>query len=533
MPRRPRSRSTPLSAAARRRSRRTRRVSSNVVGRTGYRRGDVDAALAASDVVVEGRFTTSWVHQGYIEPQVATGRARPRRRPPPDERDAGHVLDPLGAVAPVRAADRPRPRDRRDARWRVRREAARRRSARRRGDARAAPPGAGRADPPRGLPDEQPGPGRDRRADRRRDARRPADRTPGAPAVRDRRLLRGQHRGHRGDPDDRPVPLGGPRGRRLRRRDQPGRDGRLPRPRRAAGDVRARAGHRRAGRPSRHRPDRAPPPEPGRSRRRDGRRDGVGRHRPRRVPRPARGASDLAGPRVAARRRGRRAGRRCVARQPPAGLGDLPARGGRPDHRRHRRRGHVRADHRVRDARRRGPRPGGRRRLGHVRRHRVRAALAGERRERHHLFDRSRDRARDGPAPREDPRVRRARARDRRPRPRARRRRRPAARDPRSRDDAGRDRPQARRLLRRVRAARGPRRLGPAEPRAADLGPPRPRPGRSRDGRGRGPRLRHRPGRRSGDQSGHHRGPAPRRARRRGSAGRCARRWSTTRPASS
>ena len=46
-------------------------VSDNVVKRTGYRRGDATAALATSDVVVEGRFTTSWVHQGYIEPQVA------------------------------------------------------------------------------------------------------------------------------------------------------------------------------------------------------------------------------------------------------------------------------------------------------------------------------------------------------------------------------------------------------------------------------------------------------------------------------
>ena len=46
-------------------------VSENVVRRTGYRRGDVTAALASSEVVVEGRFTTSWVHQGYIEPQVA------------------------------------------------------------------------------------------------------------------------------------------------------------------------------------------------------------------------------------------------------------------------------------------------------------------------------------------------------------------------------------------------------------------------------------------------------------------------------
>ena len=46
-------------------------VSDNVVKRSGYRHGDVAAALAASDVVVEGRFATSWVHQGYIEPQVS------------------------------------------------------------------------------------------------------------------------------------------------------------------------------------------------------------------------------------------------------------------------------------------------------------------------------------------------------------------------------------------------------------------------------------------------------------------------------
>ena len=46
-------------------------VSDNVVARTGFRRGDIEAALAACDVMVEGRFVTSWVHQGYIEPQVA------------------------------------------------------------------------------------------------------------------------------------------------------------------------------------------------------------------------------------------------------------------------------------------------------------------------------------------------------------------------------------------------------------------------------------------------------------------------------
>jgi CO/xanthine dehydrogenase Mo-binding subunit len=46
-------------------------VSDNVVARSGYRRGDIETALASSDVVVEGRFATSWVHQGYLEPQVA------------------------------------------------------------------------------------------------------------------------------------------------------------------------------------------------------------------------------------------------------------------------------------------------------------------------------------------------------------------------------------------------------------------------------------------------------------------------------
>ncbi|MFL5717039.1 MAG: xanthine dehydrogenase family protein molybdopterin-binding subunit [Chloroflexota bacterium] len=46
-------------------------LSPNVVARTGFRRGDIDAALAASDVIVDGCFTTSWIHQGYIETQVA------------------------------------------------------------------------------------------------------------------------------------------------------------------------------------------------------------------------------------------------------------------------------------------------------------------------------------------------------------------------------------------------------------------------------------------------------------------------------
>jgi CO/xanthine dehydrogenase Mo-binding subunit len=46
-------------------------LSDNVARRVGYRRGDVAAAIADSAVVIEGSFHTSWVHQGYLEPQVA------------------------------------------------------------------------------------------------------------------------------------------------------------------------------------------------------------------------------------------------------------------------------------------------------------------------------------------------------------------------------------------------------------------------------------------------------------------------------
>ena len=43
---------------------------SNIANRTCYERGDVDRALAAADIVVEGEFTTKAVHQGYIEPHA-------------------------------------------------------------------------------------------------------------------------------------------------------------------------------------------------------------------------------------------------------------------------------------------------------------------------------------------------------------------------------------------------------------------------------------------------------------------------------
>ncbi|HET9681709.1 MAG TPA: molybdopterin cofactor-binding domain-containing protein, partial [Candidatus Limnocylindrales bacterium] len=52
-------------------------LSSNVAARTRYRRGDTQAGLASSATVVEGTFRTSWVHQGYLEPQASTAWVDP------------------------------------------------------------------------------------------------------------------------------------------------------------------------------------------------------------------------------------------------------------------------------------------------------------------------------------------------------------------------------------------------------------------------------------------------------------------------
>lgn len=53
------------------------RLSENVVGRVRRVQGDVAAALAASDAVVEGTFRTPWMYQGYLEPQTATAWREP------------------------------------------------------------------------------------------------------------------------------------------------------------------------------------------------------------------------------------------------------------------------------------------------------------------------------------------------------------------------------------------------------------------------------------------------------------------------
>jgi CO/xanthine dehydrogenase Mo-binding subunit len=48
----------------------TEALSPNVVERTRYRSGDVDAALAGAAARVRGRYRTSWIHQGYLETQA-------------------------------------------------------------------------------------------------------------------------------------------------------------------------------------------------------------------------------------------------------------------------------------------------------------------------------------------------------------------------------------------------------------------------------------------------------------------------------
>ncbi len=52
-------------------------LSANVVFRRRTHEGDAAAALAASALVVEGRFDTQWIHQAYLEPQAATARPQP------------------------------------------------------------------------------------------------------------------------------------------------------------------------------------------------------------------------------------------------------------------------------------------------------------------------------------------------------------------------------------------------------------------------------------------------------------------------
>ena len=52
-------------------------LSANVAGRQRMSAGDAAAALAGGAATAAGRFSTSWIHQGYLEPQVATAWLEP------------------------------------------------------------------------------------------------------------------------------------------------------------------------------------------------------------------------------------------------------------------------------------------------------------------------------------------------------------------------------------------------------------------------------------------------------------------------
>jgi CO/xanthine dehydrogenase Mo-binding subunit len=55
----------------------TEQLSDNVLDTARLANGDIDAALAASKVVVRGRFSTPWMYQGYLETQTAIARLEP------------------------------------------------------------------------------------------------------------------------------------------------------------------------------------------------------------------------------------------------------------------------------------------------------------------------------------------------------------------------------------------------------------------------------------------------------------------------
>ena len=52
-------------------------LSDNVLGTARLADGDIESALGASEAVVQGRFVTPWMYQGYLEPQTAIAWVEP------------------------------------------------------------------------------------------------------------------------------------------------------------------------------------------------------------------------------------------------------------------------------------------------------------------------------------------------------------------------------------------------------------------------------------------------------------------------
>ena len=303
-------------------------LSDNVLGTARLANGDVDAALAASEVVVRARFQTPWVYQGYLEPQTATAwfdvdgelvvststqgpfptrselmdlfglpADRLRVRGTPLGGGFGGkmmIVEPLvvGAALVLR-----RP---------VRLEMTRSE------DFAAANP-AGARDP--------------RRRARRR-PRRAADRHSRPRARRPRVHRRLRSRVDRGDAHRRPLPLAGARADRARHRHQPCDVRRLPRSRGAPGGVRGRVADRRAGRAARDRPARAAAAQRRGRRRQGGLRTGVQGVRRPRVPRASGRTSAVDRARLAAGRTrasaSRSGGGRAATSRRPRCAGSIP-----------------------------------------------------------------------------------------------------------------------------------------------------------------------------------------------------------------
>ena len=159
---------------------------------------------------------------------------------------AGLVRHAEGARPRFRSPARADPRDRRAARWRIRRQVRPRRAARRGRHARAAPPGPTHADALRGLPGDEssvrPGHAPEDRGAQGRDVHRYRGAHDRRPRIQRRLGCRGNHVA----PRRRPVPLAGTRNPRLRRADEPLHLRRVPCARRADGRLRARVAPRRA-----------------------------------------------------------------------------------------------------------------------------------------------------------------------------------------------------------------------------------------------------------------------------------------------
>ena len=110
-------------------------LSDNVAGRQRMTAGDAAAALAGGAARAAGRFSTSWIHQGYMEPQVGHRVARARGRARGELEHAGRLQHAPAAGRPARLAARPRARAPGAAGRRVRRQAHDRRAAGGRRDA--------------------------------------------------------------------------------------------------------------------------------------------------------------------------------------------------------------------------------------------------------------------------------------------------------------------------------------------------------------------------------------------------------------